>query len=136
MNHVLGYREFKGFCDCIGRDLSYQDFIREYLEKYQSTDKGGLGGEEGLTLNGFKDFFLDELNKLIELTNDESQSEVIIFKWLEALGYDQDLYPVRSRLFVLSLHSDNQVNVDVRDAVQTDLDLRTNLLVIDKFGQE
>ena len=61
MNKVLGFREFKGFCECIGKqNLSYQDFISEYMIKYQSTDKGGLGGEEGLTLNGFKDIFLQE----------------------------------------------------------------------------
>lgn len=57
MNRVLGYREFKGFCQCIGKDLDYNEFINDYLENFQSTDKGGLGGEEGLTMNGFKDFF-------------------------------------------------------------------------------
>jgi hypothetical protein len=58
MNNVLGYREFKGFCDCIGRnEITYQDFVHEILSKYQSTDNNGLGGEEGLTINGFKDFF-------------------------------------------------------------------------------
>ena len=37
---------------------------------------------------------------------------------------------------MLSLHSDNFVQLDVRDATQTDLDTRVNLLIIDKFGQE
>ena len=52
------------------------------------------------------------------------------------MGYDRDLYSIRSRVFILSMHSATEVSVTVRDAVQTDLDQRTNLLVIDKFGQE
>ena len=57
MNRVLGYREFKGFCDAIGRNLTYADFRDSYVRKYQSTGADGIGHEEGLTLNGFKDFF-------------------------------------------------------------------------------
>jgi len=41
---------------------------------------------------------------------------------------------VRSRCFILTFHSAIEVSVTVRDAIQTDLDARTNLLVIDKFG--
>ena len=53
---------------------------------------------------------------------------------LENLGYDRDLCSVRSRCFVLTLHSSSEVAVTVRDAVQTDLDTRTNLLIIEKYG--
>ena len=34
------------------------------------------------------------------------------------------------------MHSTGEVAVTVRDAVQTDLDTRTNLLIIEKYGQE
>ena len=37
---------------------------------------------------------------------------------------------------MLTFHSVVDLSVSVRDAVQTDLDMRTNLLVMDKFGQE
>ena len=57
MNKVLGYEDFKGFCDCIGRELSEEEFKNEYLGKYQSSDQDSVNGVEGLTLNGFKDFF-------------------------------------------------------------------------------
>ena len=59
-----------------------------------------------------------------------------MFKWLEDLGYDRGLFPTRSRLFVLSIHSDKLLPLTVQDAMQTDLDARTMLLVMDKFGQE
>ena len=69
------------------------------------------------------------------MTGSATQAEKVIYKWLENLGYDTDLNPVRSRLFVLSIHSIGKpIQVDVRDAVATDLDVRTNLLVIEKFG--
>jgi hypothetical protein len=82
-NKVLGYSEFRVFCDCIGRGLTFQDFQDDYLSKYQSTDHGGLGGEEGLTLNGFKDFFLAELVNLTKQTNKQAEAEAVIFQWLE-----------------------------------------------------
>lgn len=63
-------------------------------------------------------------------------SEELVWQWLENLGYDRDLYSVRSRCFVLTLHSSAEVAVTVRDAVQTDLDTRTNLLVLERYGQE
>ena len=72
---------------------------------------------------------------MIKLSN-IAQAETIMFQWLENLGYDRDLYSVRSRTFVLSVHSEKDVEVNVRDAVQTDIDQRTTLLVIEKFGQE
>jgi hypothetical protein len=59
--------------------------------------------------------------KMIKLSN-IAQAETIMFQWLENLGYDRDLYSVRSRTFVLSVHSEKDVEVNVRDAVQTDID--------------
>lgn len=59
-----------------------------------------------------------------------------MFEWLENLGYNRNLFPTRSRNFVLTIHSDTELPVTVQDATQTDLDTRTTLLIIEKFGQE
>ena len=59
--------------------------------------------------------------KMIKVSN-HSQAESVMFQWLENLGYDRDLYSVRSRTFVLSIHSEKDVEVNVKDAVQTDID--------------
>ena len=59
INKVLGFKEFKGFFDCIGKKLTQQQFSNEYINKFQSTSKNSLSGEEGLTLAGFKEFFID-----------------------------------------------------------------------------
>jgi len=76
-------------------------------------------------LQGFKDFFKDQIHEFRDDT---------VRQWLENLGYDQDLYSIRSRCFILTLHAEQELSVTVRDAVQTDLDTRTNLLIIEKFG--
>jgi len=52
------------------------------------------------------------------------------------LGYDKDLYSLRSRCFMMTFHSASELTTTVRDAIQTDLDMRTNLLILDKFGQD
>ena len=58
--------------------------------------------------------------------------------WLEKLGYDRDLYSLRSRLFSINFHSrileigGGSVEVRVRDAVPTDIDNRTNEMILEK----
>jgi len=116
----LTFCEFKGFCECIGRQLTEKEFQNEYLNRFNSTEKG-------LTLQGFKDFWLDSLSRL---------NEHVIYQWLENLGYDQDLYSCRSRCFIFTLHSVEEVCVTVRDAMQTDFDSRANLLITDRFGMQ
>ena len=73
---------------------------------------------------------------MVNEIENNGMKEDIMFEWLSNLGYDQDLYSIRSRCFILTFHSSVDLSVAVRDAVQTDLDMRTNLLVMDKFGQE
>ena len=52
------------------------------------------------------------------------------------MGYDRELYSVRSRCFILTFHSETEISVTVRDAIQTDLDARTNVQFIEKYGKE
>lgn len=125
LNQELTFCEFKGFCECIGKgNLTEKEFQTEVLAKFHSTLKG-------VTLQGFKDYFKHLVN---ETRASYGSSDEQVWQWLENLGYDRDLYSVRSRCFMLTCHSAHEVSVTVRDAVQTDLDTRTNLLVIDKFG--
>lgn len=50
-----------------------------------------------------------------------------VWKWFEKLGYDRNLYTVRSRAFIFTLHSSTEVAVTVRDAINTDLDNRAHV---------
>lgn len=61
-----------------------------------------------------------------------------MWKWLDKLGYDRDLYSVRSRSFLLTVHSTVELSITVRDAIQTDLDNRAHIFSvsnIDEFTQ-
>ncbi len=60
--------------------------------------------------------------------------EEFMFVWLNKLGYDEQLCPLKCRCFMLSIHSYQPVSVSVHDAVSTDIDARANLLIAEKFG--
>lgn len=61
---------------------------------------------------------------------------------MEKLGYDRDLYSLRSRLFTINVHSrileaeGGSIEVRVRDAVPTDISTRTTELILEQFGKE
>jgi hypothetical protein len=66
--------------------------------------------ESGLLMDGLKQFFVNEID-------DKHGNEDFMFEWLENLGYDSNLHPVRSRNYVLSLHSVHPIDLKVQDAL-------------------
>jgi len=40
-----------------------------------------------------------------------------VWNWLDLLGYDKDLISVRSRCFIMTMHSEMGISVTVRDAI-------------------
>lgn len=43
--------------------------------------------------------------------------EEAVWKWFEKLGYDRDLYSIRSRTFLVTVHSTTELSITVRDAI-------------------
>ena len=150
LRRELGFSEFKGFCECVGRHITEAQF-NGLLARFSSTKmpepsstpsspnsssmieppnfEPVTAREGGLTLEGFKQFMVAEIEE-------HNMDEERMFEWLSALGYDQDLYSIKSRCFMLTFHSTVDLSVSVRDAIQTDLDTRANLLIVDRFGQD
>lgn len=97
-------------------------FQETITSKYNSSQEGGL------TLRGFRDWWKAQLL---------SEGEAAIWTWLELLGYDRDLYSVRSRIFTMNFHSrileigGGSLEVRVRDAVGTDIDNRANEMILE-----
>jgi hypothetical protein len=60
----------------------------------------------------------------------------MIRTWLDNLGYDNELYPLRSRCFMITFHSSNPISVSVRDALKTDLNNKVNKILLKSFGEE
>lgn len=67
--------------------------------------------------------------------------EDAVFGWLEKLGYDRDLYSIRSRLFTVTFHSkvleeNGPMEVKIRDAIGTDVDNEVNRKVLEQHGRD
>jgi hypothetical protein len=127
ISHSIDFKEIKAFLEIIGKPAPKDEpaFKAEISSKFNSTPEGGL------TLRGFKDWWR------VQLIN---EGEPAIWKWLELLGYDRDLYSVRSRIVTLNFHSrilevgGGSVEVRCRDAIGTDIDNRVNEMIMEQFG--
>ena len=128
LNRLLGYKEFKGFWECAQPSspnnepviLTEEEFS-EILSKFQSYNKS-------LTEEGFIQFFEDSFLK--------KDGEETVKSWFKNLGYDDDLYPLRSRCFMLTFHSDSPISVSVKDAINTDLALKVDKLILKAYGEK
>ena len=79
-----------------------------------------------ITENGFVEFWKKKTIENIEEVKN----------WLKALGYDNDLYPLKSRCFMLTFHSDIPISVSARDALSTDLNKKIDKLIIKSMGEK
>jgi len=123
LNKYLSFKEFKQFLECVKTDSENfnQNEFKEITNKYQSYNNC-------ITENGFIEFWKDTY--LLEGGEEE------IKKWFKFLGYDEDLYPLRSRCFMLTFHSDIPINVSARDAISTDLNKKIDKLIIKSYGEK
>lgn len=91
----------------MGNDKMTQDqFNSNVTGKHTSTTSG-------LTAKGLEQFLTEHFTSV----GDEEGK-----KQLKGLGYDAQLYSSFSRSFILSLHADKPIEVQLGDAVSTNLD--------------
>ena len=119
ISNSLDYKEFVGFYEIIGKKITEIDFNAQILNKYCA-----YKGE--LTKKGFIDWFVDQI---------KVEGEAKVFEWLNKLGYDKDLYSVKSRHFNITFHSktlagEGQMEVKIRDAINTDIDNVATKLIL------
>ena len=109
LNKSLGFREFKQFLECVKSDASNFDEneFNNICEEFQSYN--GC-----ITENGFVEFWKKKAEENIEE----------IKNWFKALGYDEDLYPLKSRCFMLTFHSDIAISVSARDRWEKKLKIK------------
>ena len=115
------FTEFKGFYSSIfKKQLSEDEFNNIYLKNYSSH-------ENGITEKGFYQIFKD-----IYLNEGEEKIKEI----LNNLGYDKDLYSLRSRNFMITFHSNNEIIINVRDNLGTDLNSKINKITFNHNSNE
>ena len=126
ISNTIDFKELKALFEILGKRLIEPEFKTTILDKYASY-------KDELTLKGFTDWFVDQVRK---------EGEDTVFTWLEKLGYDRDLYSIRSRLFTVTFHSkaleqdSGQMEVKIRDAVGTNLDNVVNQLLLQQYGKD
>ena len=125
LNRFLSYEEFIAFLECakncsISENFSKKDY-EELLTNYQSFNNC-------ITEHGFIEYFKDNYLK--------QDGDKEIKKWFENLGYDNDLYALKSRCFNLTFHSDIVINVSARDALRSNLTSKINKLIIKTMGEK
>jgi len=127
ISNTIECKEFMGFTQIVGKTTVKDEasFKALVLDKYNSND-------QGLTLKGFLQWWKAQII---------AEGESVVWVWLEKLGYDRDLFSVRSRLLTLGVHSrplegEATVEVRVREALATDLDAKLNEMILAEFGAE
>lgn len=59
--------------------------------------------------------------------------------WLTKLGYSMingSLVSERSRVFMLTIHSDSKLQLAINDTLTNDIEFKSNELIIKEFGRE
>ncbi len=83
--------------------------------------KGYCSSPGGLTLKGFKEFMKDSVKK---------HGEDTVFEWLHKLGYDKQLYSSFSRSFIITMHSEQPITLQVGDTVSTNLEESAQSMIL------
>lgn len=119
----LTFNELKAFYKFLEKELTQQEYnklVSEYGRK-------NINGEyEGIAEKGFLDLF-----SYIIRTN----GKLYVQKALLNLGYTKNLFSYRTRVFRLTFHSDNLINVNTKDALKENIDFVANKLLIRKHGK-
>jgi len=105
--------------ETVGESMTKEEFKAKVTDLYCSTSRG-------LTLKGFKEFWRDQIKEKTEAT---------VWEWLRKLGYDRDFYGNQSRSFILTMHSDDPLTVQLGDAVHTNLEESAQQMILRKDGR-
>jgi len=125
ISNTIDFKEFSQFCAIIGLKMTEPEFKSGVLARYCSS-------EGGITLRGFKNWFRDQVGKI---------GQDAAYEWLAKLGYDKQLYSLKSRCFTVTFHSksveegEGEMEVKIRDAIKTDIDNHATSLILKEHGK-
>lgn len=119
----------------LGEDLSYTEFMtlmRKVSVQYTEEEFKDLvdrlpSHENGLTSDGLVEFMREKAQTVGQGT---------LMQWLNAWGYDDDLFSIQSRYYVLSLHSRQRVKIQIKNAEGLDLNEKIHEMLMLKYGEK
>ena len=118
----------------IGEDLTYPEFhelmagahVEIDEERFNQLLKDLPSYQDGLTSEGLVEFFRETL---------ENYGEERIRGWLHAWGYDEQLYSVKSRNYVLTVHSNNKVKVQMHKVKDLNMNEMVNIMLLQTHSE-
>ena len=121
-NKMLGedltFTEFSTIMNKVGLNISQEDF-NDIVQRLPSH-------EEGLTQEGLIEYFREKC---------EEYGERTIKQWFNTWGYDQDLYSVQSRYYVLSFHSQQRLKIQMKASTGLGMNERIHEMLLQKSGE-
>ena len=120
LDREIKYDEFKLFLEIVDRSMTRSEFAERIATRFS-------GQPSGLTLTGFKKYLTHVI---------QNDGEAVMWDWLNRLGYDQDLYSLKSRVIVVTWHSEAPINVSTQDALNTGIDQKVNRMLLDIMMRE
>ena len=118
ISNSIDFAEFKDMFDTMGMPLTKEEYDSDIAGKFCSTSRG-------VTLKGFKEFWKA---KVAEIGEEKVRNA------LNKLGYDQEFYSYNSRTFIFTAHSDEELELTVGDAVQTNIEESVQELILREKG--
>lgn len=115
----LSHTEFSAIMSRVGINVDQSEF-QELLHKLPSH-------EDGLTQEGLIEYFRDKFHELGEST---------IRNWFSIWGYDQDLYSIQSRYYVMTFHSQQRLKIQMKSSLGLNLNDRIHEMILQKSGEK
>ena len=117
-NNILSYKEFHSLIEKMRNSRIDENELKKIFNEYSFN-------QNGICLKCLIKYFKDIL----------SQNENLMREYLKNLGYDNDLYCNKYRNFVIVLHSNIQVNVNLYETLNSGINEKVNKILLKHFGE-
>ena len=117
-NNILSYKEFHSLIEKMRNSRIDENELNNIINQYSFN-------QNGICLKCLIKYFYDILSK----------NENLMREYLKNLGYDNDLYCNKYRNFVIVLHSNIQVNVNIYETLNSGINEKVNKILLKHFGE-
>ena len=117
-NNILNFEEFNNLIEKMYNSKVNENEVNDLIQKYSFNQKG-------ISEKGLIKFFSDILSK----------DENLMRNYLKNLGYDNDLYCNKYRNFMIVIHSNNPLTVNLKETLNSGINEKVNKILLKHFGE-
>lgn len=119
----------------LGEELSYIEFsylmekvnVRYSEEEFQELLARMPSFNNGFTSEGLIEYIREMCEK---------RGENTVREWMRVWGYDEDLYSIKSRFYVLTFHSDSRIKVQMKNAEGLQLNDKIHEILLQRSAEK